>query len=380
MRLAEIVPVVTLVCLPAIAACGGDDETASPDGGGDVDAGPDAPVAPGPGITFYDFFIAVDVTPDGRTAAFESYDSASKAVSLALVDTWTGEARNVATIGDPTRNLATGISSDRRVTAFHGDPSVAGVWSEAGGWLDLPSPYAAGCDQDVSSAWDVSADGMHSVGMAWNGCAPTAVRWDGTTIANLQVIGAVSEGVTRAPTNRATVISDDGRVAAGFAEGTLVDRQAALWNPDGSGVLLEETGSDAPSEVLSINADGTVVAGIWGMDGFFWARGTGMVLLRRFENALPSDPVYPNAMTADGTTIFGGVGDAFLSIPTAFRWTAGGGMVPLVDVATAAGITLPEGTILNSVLGASADGHVLVGTAMDADGNTHTYVLRLPPT
>jgi hypothetical protein len=33
----------------------------------------------------------------------------------------------------------------------------------------------------------------------------------------------------------------------------------------------------------------------------------------------------------------------------------------------AAGIALPEGTILNKLLGASADGTVLVGTAMDVD-------------
>ena len=376
MRLAEIVPVVTLVCL---AACGGDNQEATVDGGGD-DASPDAPTPPGPSITFNDFFIAVDITPDGRIAAFESYDAGSMEVSLQLVDTWTGEARSVATIGDPSRHLATGISNDRRVTAFHSEPVVAGLWSEAGGWVDLPSPHAAGCDQDVSSAWDVSADGTHTVGMAWNGCTPSAVRWDGTAITNLQVIGAVPEGVTRAPSNRATVISDDGHVAAGFAEGTLVDRSAALWNADGSGVLLEETGSDAPSEVLSINADGTVVAGVWGNDGFVWTRGTGMVLLRRFENALPSDRVFPNAMTADGTTIFGAVGDAFFSIPTAFTWTAAGGMRPLADVASAAGIALPEGMILNNVLGASADGSVLIGVSTDADSNTHTYVLRLPPT
>ena len=40
---------------------------------------------------------------------------------------------------------------------------------------------------------------------------------------------------------------------------------------------------------------------------------------------------------------------------------------------------LPEGAILNSVLGASADGLVLAGTWMDKDCLQGTFVLRLPP-
>jgi len=103
-----------------------------------------------------------------------------------------------------------------------------------------------------------------------------------------------------------------------------------------------------------------------------------MILLTRFDLALPSDPVYPNAMTADGRVVFGGVGSAFFGVPNAFVWTAKDGMATLADVATAAGIVLPEGIILNNVLGASADGTVLVGVAMDADFNLKTFVLRLP--
>ncbi len=84
-------------------------------------------------------------------------------------------------------------------------------------------------------------------------------------------------------------------------------------------------------------------------------------------------------MTADGSMIFGGIGDAFFGIPNAFVWDAAHGTRVLADVVTAAGIELPEGAILNSVLGASADGLVLAGTWMDKDFLQGTYVLRLPP-
>ena len=121
---------------------------------------------------------------------------------------------------------------------------------------------------------------------------------------------------------------------------------------------------------------GTRVAGILGNDGFTWTAATDMVAIPRLDIALPSDPVYPNAI-ANGT-VFGGIGNAFFSVPIAFAWTPSAGTRALADLATAAGIALPEGTILNNVLAASADGTVLIGTAMDADFLSHTFVLRLP--
>ena len=182
----------------------------------------------------------------------------------------------------------------------------------------------------------------------------------------------------RQPTNRATVVSGDGAITAGFAESALVDRLPARWTADGHGEVLVPLDGDAPGEVLSISADGSVLAGTWGFDGFTWTEAAGVQILPRLEGPLPSDPVFPNAMTADGRTVFGGVGSAFFTIPTAFVWTAADGMRPLTALTTAAGIELPEGLVLTSVLGASADGTVLVGIAMDADAATHSFVLRLP--
>jgi len=172
--------------------------------------------------------------------------------------------------------------------------------------------------------------------------------------------------------------TDDGQVAAGWAERSSADRSPPVWTADGHGFLLDPDDAETPGEVLSISADGTIMAGILGGDGFVWTKGTGLAHLIRFDQALPSDPVYPNAMTGDGAVVFGGVGDAFFSTPIAFAWTERGGMVALADVATAAGVTVPDGVLLDSVLGASADGTVTIGTAMDVNGASKTFVLRLP--
>jgi hypothetical protein len=109
-----------------------------------------------------------------------------------------------------------------------------------------------------------------------------------------------------------------------------------------------------------------------------WTAGTGVVRLARTPNALGGDPMFPNAMSADGSLVFGGVGSAFFGIPEAFVWSFDAGTRSLAEVVIAAGVELPEGTLLNSVMGASADGTVLVGNAMDADGVGQTFVVRLP--
>jgi hypothetical protein len=359
-----------LTALALVAACGDDLRPA---------AIHDAAVVPvdGPGrspsLRLFDYFIAVGVTPDGSTALFEGLDG--DVATIVLVDTATGEVVDTAPLGDPSRVLATGISADRRVSALHGDEVQAGVWSHDGGWQHLGSPFETGCDLDVSAAWDLSADGEVVIGMAWQGCAPQAFRWtEAGGFALLDRLGDPPEGVERPPTNRATVVSADGAITAGFAEGALVDRMPARWLADGSGEVLVPTDTDTPGEVLSSSGDGAVLAGTWGVEGFVWTEADGVVLLPRLDGSLPGDPVFPNAMTAAGDAVFGGVGNAFFSIPTAFVWTAADGIRPLSAIAG----ELPDGVLLNSVLGASADGGVLVGTAMDAEGSPKTFVLRLP--
>lgn len=346
---------------------------------------PDAPPsAPGPGLHFYDYIQAVDITPDGRTAVFG--DISTPENRLWFVDTVTNTSELQTSTGDALRDFATGIAQTGAISALHGDPVQAGIWTKDGDWVDLASPHAAGCASDIAGAWDISADAQVVVGVTWNGCAVEAFRWTaggGGTLTPLQVLGErpvfdPPPDVPLPPDNRATVVSDDGSVVAGFAMTSLVDRAPAVWHADGTGEILPRAYEDAPGEVLAINANGTVLAGLDGLDGVVWAGGT-RIVLPRFDTLLPSDPVYPNALTADGRVVFGGQGDAFFGTPEAFMWSLTGGLRRVSDLATAAGLSIPQGMVLMNVTGVSADGTVLIGTARNVDTFADSvFTLRLP--
>ena len=320
--------------------------------------------------------LPVDLTPDGATALIQ--DLGSSVGDVYTYDTASAQLQLLTSVGDASRDLATAISATGRVTALHGVPVEAGLFSTGGDWLDLASSFGSGCDQDHGSAWDVSADGSIVVGLMWNVCATQAFRWTddggaGTTLL-LDLLGASAGPLV----NRATVVSDDGSVAAGFASNDPLDRSPAVWRPDGSGFLLDPTNVDVPGEVLSVSADGSFLAGIWGTDGFLWTEQGGRVDLGKPAVSLPTDPCYPNAIAAGGDLVFGGCGDPFLSLPVAFVWTPSQGMRALADVVTASGLEIPAGLTLSSVLASSNDGTVVLGAAVDETMTQKTFVLVLP--
>src|SRR5687768_15432515 len=96
-----------LLPIVLVAGCGdNDDVDLGPDGS--IDPPADAPLPPPPSLALLDYFLAVDVTPDGRTAVFEGFTSST--VTAYLVDTVTGETVEGPVVGNPSRNLATAIS------------------------------------------------------------------------------------------------------------------------------------------------------------------------------------------------------------------------------------------------------------------------------
>lgn len=352
------------------------------------DAAPDAPRPDagrdgGPGLGGADglrYVIvpsAVDLTPDGTTALL--WDNATGDAYTYGVDTGALSLR--ANAGDPTQDFPTAISADEAIAALHGVPVQAGLWAMADGWRDLAVPFASGCDTNVGAAWDVSADASVVVGLGWDGCYPAAVAWtlgNGGTVTPLvlQRLGARPAGAMGMPTNRATVVSDDGRVIGGFAETDMVDRWPAIWHADGTGMLLPGTTLDAPGEVLAISADGAVAAGIWNNEAFLWSEAGGVRTLGLLPGSLGGDAAYPNAIAAGGALVFGGAGGFGATV--AFVWTEAAGMRPLTDVLTAQGIAFPADYTFSNVLAASTDGTVILGTVLTASGTPQSFVLRLP--
>jgi len=333
-----------------------------------------------------------DITPDGTTVAI--WNALSASGEAWLYDVASDTPTLATNVGPTFRNFPTAIASDLSMTALHGEPVQAGLWDGAN-WRKLGSLFEDGCGLDpndatagdIGGAWDLSADGAVVVGSLWDGCSTVAFRWSevGQTrdFRALARLGAVPEGASLGPINRATVVSDDGRIAGGFAQTALVDRWPAIWDTTtATGFLLETElfTSDSPGEIMAIETDGTVAGGIWNNEAFVVALDPTPVITKipALPDVLPGEASRVNALAANGTLVFGQSGGPFLSTPQAFVWTAAKGTRKLADVAREHGLTIAEGVILTNVLAASADGAVVVGTSLDDTFAEKTFVLRLP--
>lgn len=351
----------------------GTDSGTDSDSGTETDSDSGGTSTIGDGIWWFEDVFPVDLAPAGNLALVQSLVSLEG--EIFFIDTTEMKLGSQTTLGDASKDLATGLSAGGVVSALHGVPVEAGIWSAATDWVDLPSPYAEGCDQDNGGAFDLSDDGSVVVGLMWEGCEPAAFRWTETTgVTPLERLG---DGGGSLAVNRATVVSGDGQVTAGFAENNGLDRNPAWWSADGSGALLETGETELTGEVLAIDQDGSVMAGLLGYDGFVWD-GAAVSLLGRLEGYLATDGVYPNALSYDGSLAFGAMGDEFFSVPSAFVWSEDEGMRALQPLVEAAGIDL-EGHTLTNVLAVSDDGAVLLGRAYDADFEIETFVLRIDP-
>jgi hypothetical protein len=363
------------------AACA---HAGDPDGSA-TDAGVPTGVDAGSPLTFFDIGVAdrpIDITKDGKTALIQ--DGASANGDVYFYDTVTGAITRKTATGDPAYCLATAIAANgNRVSAYHGAASiVAGIWDPCSGWEDQKEIYDAGCPgppDNQSGAFDLSADGSIAVGLMWSGCSTEATMWsekNGTwTAKTLQHLGMAGGS------ERASVLSDDGSVIGGFAQFPAADRNPAVWSSNGTGVLLDPTHM-VVGEVLSVSADGTLVAGIWNLDGFTWTKAAGVVDLGKLPMAQPTDAVFFNAIANNNKLVVGASGDpnpmGLGSPMAAIVWTQAKGMRQLQDILTANNIAVPTGYVLSGVMSASEDGSVLLGYATDATFATHNFVLRLP--
>jgi len=337
-------------------------------------------------IAFVPDLTAVDLTPDGGTALL--FDQFSSDGDVYFYDVASGVLTPKTSVGTTLRAFPTGISATERVSAVHGEANQAGLWTEAGGWLDLGSVYPNGCvidpktgAQDESGAWDLSADGSVAVGLLWNECNAEAFRWsEATGLVPLELLGASFPGSPNPPSNRATKISDDGSLVGGFAQTAIVDRWPAIWRENGDAFLLPAAvfTSDSPGEILSVSADGSRVAGIWNLEGFTWTTFGGVQKLGFLPGGSAGGQTFPNAIAADGQLIFGKTSNGFFDPPVAFVWTQAQGMRSLAGIAAASGVSIPPDLTLDNVLAASVDGTVVLGTAFDFSFGLYAFVLRLP--
>jgi hypothetical protein len=319
------------------------------------------------------------ISPDGKTVLI--HDPFSAGGDLYFYDVATHQLALQAQVGSNPADMAHGLSNTGVIAASYSDPIQAGVWSQANGWQVIESQYPGGCDVNIGDAYDVSADGSVVVGMDWNGCETRAFRNSGGITVLLEAVGVAMPG-SSSPGSRATVVSDDGSTAGGWATNGFIDRYPAIWAADGSGFTIPTGGvfaDDCPGEVLSLSADGSMAGGTWCQHAFYWTQAGGPVDLGRLPDNGDFDNAYANAIAANGQLIFGASGNSFFGTPLkAFVWTAAKGMRPLQEVLAQYFVQIPEGYVLMNVLGASADGTVVYGQATTPDYRQITFIATVP--
>lgn len=314
-----------------------------------------------------------DLTPDGSTALLEERFDGSRLANLYFYDLASGKL-NYQTNAGTFQSFATGLSANLRISANYSEPTIAAIWSQGSNWVTMPTYFATGCEPIfIGGAWDISADGHTWVGSDWNGCTTQAMRWSdagGTIVTTpLELIGSSFPDNPNPPSNRASVVSDDGLWAAGWAQTELADRRPALWGPDGLGTFLTSgLTDDCPGEVLSLNADGSMAGGVWCQQGFYWTAATGTVILEGM--------VYVNAIAANGNLLFG-AGNEGAAVWTA-TGSAAGTTRSLQEVAVAAGVEVPTGYVMTNVIAASTDGTIVLGQGFTKNNTAYSFVLKLP--
>jgi probable HAF family extracellular repeat protein len=226
-----------------------------------------------------------------------------------------------------------------------------------------------------------SISAINDAGTVWVGYGqfqgPTyvtghAIRYANGAFTDLHTGAAFGPGGSLQNYNEsfATAMSADTNVVAGFAMSDLGIRQAVRWTQATGMTGLGFLSGYAWSSASAISADGTTIIGYVGnanLDQFqamYWTQTTGIVGLGSLPTA-PGGNSFANAVSANGSVIVGSaVGDGAFN-HHAFRWTQATGMRDLG--------TLPGGdySYANAI---SADGTIVVGASNDAPLNTGPFL------
>ena len=240
-----------------------------------------------------------------------------------------------------------------------------GVWTNLGG-------LGASSGNSTSSGWGISGDGQTAVGLGWISAGSAhAIR--SVALEAPEDLGSTVKGRS----SRANGCNEDGTVVVGWQDASSGFRQGAIWN-DGVQTILTSTTGGVLGEAAGCSADGTFVVGSGtssnGFNAWRWSAETGGVTI----GSPPSSGWRGSsvAISADGGTVVGFYrpfpGPA--TFGRGFLWTEEGGQQDLTELAIAAGIDIPGGTVLALPLGISADGSTIVGIARG--GTTFGFRLR----
>ncbi len=201
---------------------------------------------------------ANDMTPDGRYIVGETNTGAYR------LDTLTN---TLLLIPGPGYKAAAVSDDGSVILGDMVDPGtnaeVAAIWrASTNTWQNLGYlPNAQSCPSR-SNGYELSADGTVAIGLSWVGCSGRGFRW--TQATGMVELQSLANG-----NNRASVVSGDGNLIGGFAQGSF-DRTPAIWNGAAVGQLLDPPSGNAQGEIYSINHPGTIMLGTWNQQACIW--------------------------------------------------------------------------------------------------------------
>jgi probable HAF family extracellular repeat protein len=261
--------------------------------------------------------------------------------------------------------------------------TTAAIWQGGTNWKTLGGvPNGRVQDKTLSSAWDVSGDGSVIVGLAW--VQPTGshgFRWDARN-------GMVDLGSLQKQSSRASIVSADGNVVAGWdanpdQSGAYYYWRGSIWW-QGLQRLMNPFGWIGQAE--GINDCGSVIVGrgqpsasdhayrytAW--DGRIEDLGS---IPRGF---LPNTQDKEDQSIAFGVSDDGGVvvGSSGWQPPTdAFIWTEATKMVKVSEFLMKKGVIGLEGWTLVVANSVSPDGKIIAGTGVNPRGLVEGWVANL---
>lgn len=325
---------------------------------------------------------AFAVSADGKTVVgARSGSKGSEAIA------WT-EAEGMVSLGQLPRgdnlSVALGVSADGSTVVGHGstafDIPLFGTFQNAFTWnahdgmvaLTRVGETAAGIGF-YSTARDVTADGLLSVGRSGPLGGGQAVIWDSEN--GFLILGDLPGG---SASSEARGISADGSRVVGVGNSDK-GNEAFIWDADNGMVGLGNFAGSRRfrSQAFGISADGSTVVGFGeserGQEAFRWTEEVGMIGLGDFTEGRFSSTAF--AVSADGSIVVGEGKTIFGEV--AFVWREDLGMMNIQGLLETQGIDMSEWT-LSTASGISDDGHTIVGYGINhATGQTEAWIAEL---
>jgi len=227
------------------------------------------------------------------------------------------------------------------------EAQVAAIWTAADGWTSI-GHLGDGCGT-YTSAYELSADGTVATGLGWIGCSGAGFRWSEAT--GMVALEHLANG-----NNRSSVISADGNLIGGFAQGSF-SRTPSIWDAAGNGTLMDPPNGDALGEIHGMSDDGTILLGTWNGDAVKWTNGVMEVIGQ--GSVHPGWTGIPMDIADDGTIV--GFDVIMTSRQAWIRPGDDGDIISLGFYLSQHGGSIPDGASLQVCQAISTDGRYIIG-------------------